>query len=100
MPIFSATKWTELKHLTLPSNSSMQIYPSNSVTNFITQLPTSLFLDGDWEVELSEIQYPYTWNNIRSGKIRPTLKVEVKEITPLWTFQLDTMITSTMLFTI
>ena len=30
---------------------------------------TSKFtLDGDWEVGLAEIQYPYTWNIIRSGK--------------------------------
>ena len=57
-------------YLTLPSNSSMQIYPTNTLTNFTTQLPISLFLDGDWEVGLAEIQYPYTWNNIGSGKNR------------------------------
>ena len=78
----------------------MQIHPSNTVTNFISQLPNSLFLDEDWEVGLAEIQHPYAWNNVRSGKTRPTLKLGVKKITPLWKFQLDTMITSAMLFTI
>ena len=66
---------TQAFYLTLPSNSSMQIYPSNTVTNFITQLPNSFFLDGDWEVGLSDIQYPYTWNNnIRSGKSKTYTK--------------------------
>ena len=46
----------------------MQIYPTNTLTNFTAQLPNSLFLDGDREVGLAEIQYPYTGNNIRSGK--------------------------------
>ena len=46
----------------------MQIFPSDTFTKFTTQLPNSLFLDGHWEVGLGEIQYAYTWNNIRSGK--------------------------------
>ena len=71
---------TKAFYLTLPSNSTMEIYPSNTVTNFITQLSDSLFLEGDWEVGLAEIQYPYTWNNIRSGKTLPTLKLGIKEI--------------------
>ena len=51
----------------------MQIYP-NTVTNFVTQLRNSLFLDEDWEVGLAEIQYLYTWNNIRSGKNKAYIK--------------------------
>ena len=67
---------TQAFYLTLPSNSSMQIYPTNTLTNCTTQLQlqNSLFLDGDWEVGLVEIQYPYTWNNIRSGKDRAYIK--------------------------
>ena len=65
---------TEAFYLTLLSNSAMQIYPSNTVTNFITQLPNSLFLDGDWEVGHAEIQYQYTWNNIKSGKNKAYIK--------------------------
>ena len=37
-------------------------------------LPNILFLDGDWEVGLAEIQYPYTWNDTRSGKNRAYIK--------------------------
>ena len=40
----------------------MQIYPTNTLINDTTQLPNSLFPDGDWEVGLAEIQYPYKWN--------------------------------------
>ena len=65
---------TQAFSLTLPSNSSVQIYPSNTVTNFITHLPISHFLDGDWEVGLAEIQYPYTWNNVRSGENKADIK--------------------------
>ena len=74
---------TQAFYLTSPSNTSMQIYPINTLTNFTTQFPNSLFLDGHWEVRLTEIQYPYTWNNIRSGKTGPTLKLGMREITPL-----------------
>ena len=58
----------------------MQIYPANTLTNFTAQLPNSLFLHGDWEVGLAEIQYPYTWNNIRSGRTRPILKLGTRDI--------------------
>ena len=61
---------TQTFYLISPSNSSMQIYPTNTLTNFTTQLQNSLFVDGDWEVRLAEIQYPYTWNNTRPTKNR------------------------------
>ena len=52
-------------YLTLPSNSSMGIYPKNTLSDFTVHLPQPLDLAGDWVVALSEIQYPHTWNNIR-----------------------------------
>ena len=73
---------TQAFYLTLPS--SVQIYSLNIVTNFITQLPNSLFLDGDWEAELTEIPYPYTWNSIRSGKNKAYIKAwEERDYTSL-----------------
>ena len=51
--------------LTLPSNSSMGIYPKNTLSDFTVHLPQPLDLAGDWVVALSEIQYPHTWNNVR-----------------------------------
>ena len=53
-------------YLTLPSNSSLQLYPRNTLTHFTTQLAKDIDLQGQWEVGLSEIQYPHTWHNMSS----------------------------------
>ena len=55
-------------YVTLPSNSSMQYFPDNKTSNFVTKLSRTLQLDGEWEVDLAEIDYPHTWYNIREGK--------------------------------
>ena len=78
----------------------MQIYPTNTLTNFATQLPNSLFLDGDWEVGPGEIEFSYTWNNIKSGKNRAYVKSGNERDYTSLEFQLDTMITSKMLLII
>lgn len=51
-------------YIVLPSNSSTNIYPNNTVTSFRVKLAHPLVLNGLWEVALSEIQYPRTWHNI------------------------------------
>ena len=56
-------------YVTLPSNSSMEYFPDNKTSNFVTKLSRTLQLDGEWEVGLAEIDYPHTWySNIREGK--------------------------------
>ena len=55
-------------YVTLPSNSSMQYFPDNKTSNFVTKLSRTLQLDGEWEVGLAEIVYPHTWYKIRKGK--------------------------------
>ena len=47
-------------YLTLPSNAG----ESNTTANFRVQLPNPINLQGNWEVGLAEIQYPFSWNNI------------------------------------
>ena len=54
-------------YLTLPSNSSLEYFPDNTLTHFITKLPRTIDLDGGWEVGLAEIQYPHTWYNVREN---------------------------------
>ena len=54
-------------YVTLPSDSSMQYFPDNKTSNFVTKLSRTLQLDGEWEVGLPEIDYPHTWYNIREG---------------------------------
>ena len=34
----------------------------------MTKLSRTLHLDGEWEVGLAEIDYPYTWYDIHEGK--------------------------------
>ena len=52
-------------YLTLPSNSSADVYPNNKLNNFTVKLPHAINLQGQWEVGLVEIQYPHTWYNIQ-----------------------------------
>jgi len=52
-------------YLWLPSNSSMDVFPSNTLTEFRVHLPQSIQLKGDWEVALTEIQYPHSWQTVR-----------------------------------
>jgi len=44
--------------VTLPSNSSMNYYEDNTVSQFTTKLAHTIELDGDWEVGLSCIGVP------------------------------------------
>jgi hypothetical protein len=54
-------------YLTLPSNSSFDYFPDNTLTHYMTKLPETISLDGEWEVGLVEFQYPHTWYNLREG---------------------------------
>lgn len=51
-------------YLTLPSNSSAQLFPDNTLTHFRTQLAHPVCLEGSWECGLSEIYFPRTWFNV------------------------------------
>jgi len=42
----------------------MNYYPGNTLANYITKLPQSFDLKGEWDVGLYEIQFPITWYNI------------------------------------
>jgi hypothetical protein len=54
--------------ITLPSNSNMQLYPSNKPTEYVVSLRKPIDLDGsgnDWEAALLSIQFTQGWNNVR-----------------------------------
>lgn len=55
-------------YLTLPSNSSMGYYPENTVAQYTTKLNSSMELEGDWEIGLREISFPYALNNAPEGQ--------------------------------
>ena len=51
-------------YVTLPSNSSMSLYPNNTLSSYTTHLVKQINLTGHWEVALTEIHYPFSWYNI------------------------------------
>ena len=48
----------------------MKIYPANTVAKYTTKLPTSIELDGEWEVALTEIMYNNKWANVSGEWLR------------------------------
>ena len=48
-------------YVTLPSNSSMEFYPDNVITNFTTQLKIPIKFDVPYEVALVEISFNQSW---------------------------------------
>lgn len=69
-------------YLTCPSNSSMELYPNNMLSNFKIKLNAPLELFGDYEVGLAEIQYPLSWHNIRKGQNVFVVRYRNKENLP------------------
>ncbi|GBM53885.1 hypothetical protein AVEN_64813-1 [Araneus ventricosus] len=51
-------------YVTLPSDSSMNYFPSNTQSSYRTKLSAPLLLNGEWEVALSEISIPRNWFNV------------------------------------
>jgi hypothetical protein len=66
--------------VTLPSNSSHNYYPLNTMTNFTTRLHTILDLSGSWECGISEVNYPRNWYTVQHGGGRFSLTVDVASI--------------------
>ena len=55
-------------YLTLPSNSSMDYYPNNTVAQYTTKLNRVIELDDDWEIGLTEISIPSHVHNVIEGR--------------------------------
>ena len=54
-------------YVTLPSNSSIEYYPDNTVARYTTKLANKIEVAGDWEVGLAEISMPSTVDNVVQG---------------------------------
>jgi hypothetical protein len=59
---------------------TMDYFPHNTLTHFTTRLPQMMNLDGSWEIGLAEIQYPYSWYNIKKGEACVHVDVEVNQL--------------------
>lgn len=65
-------------YITLPSNASMKLYPDNTLSEYTTHLARRIVLaEDDWEVALTEIQYPILFSNVNS--VDAWVAVEFKE---------------------
>ena len=54
-------------YLHLPSNASLDKFPNNTLTEYRVCLPQTITLSGDWEVALTEIHNPHSWNNVQGN---------------------------------
>ena len=56
-------------YVTLPSNSSMGIYPGNKISSFKVNFPETLQVDPEHsQVALKEFQLPHLWYHVRKDK--------------------------------
>ena len=69
-------------YLHLPSNSSLDKFPDNTLTEYRVGLPQTITLAGEWKVALTEIHYPHSWNNIRGDFMNRILLPN--EDFPIW----------------
>ena len=60
--------------MVLPSNSSMNLFPDNTLSNFRVKLAKELVLPGDWGVALTTISYPRSWYTIGDDGVDITIK--------------------------
>ena len=70
-------------YLHLPSNSSLDTFPNNTLTEYRVGLPQTASLAGDWEVGLTEIRYPHTCNNVQ-GNFQDLFYVRNQELSEVW----------------
>lgn len=54
----------KMETLTLPSNSSMDVFPNNTTASYTVELAHPLVIPDDAEIGLAEIQYPHTWYTV------------------------------------
>ena len=70
-------------YLHLPSNSSLDKFPKNTLTEYRVCLPQTISLTGDWEVALTEIHYPHSWNNVQ-GNFENRFYLRNQELAGVW----------------
>ena len=51
-------------YVALPSDSSVQYFPKNTLSGYTTKLPREIQLDGSWECSVVEVRYPLTFFNV------------------------------------
>ncbi|KAF8790008.1 hypothetical protein HNY73_005096 [Argiope bruennichi] len=81
-------------YVTLPSDSSMNYFPSNTQSSYRTKLSAPIILNGEWEVALSEISIPHNWFNITANHNNfYTILYEKEEVVVMDKFEQEIKIT-------
>ena len=57
----------EVAQFYLHPNGNLDKFPYNTLTEYRVCLPQTISLTGDWEVALTEIHYPHSWNNVQEN---------------------------------
>ena len=70
-------------YLHLPSNSSLDKFSNNTLTEYRVCLPQTISSTGDWEVALTEIHYPHSWNNVQ-GNFENRFYLRNQEFSEVW----------------
>ena len=70
-------------YLHLPSNASLDKFPNNTLTEYRVCLPQTISLTGEWEVALTEIHYPHSWNNVQ-GNVENRFYLRDQELDGMW----------------
>lgn len=65
-------------YITLPSNT--EDFSSNRTSSFRVKLPNPIAFANEWQVALTEIQYPISWNTIKKMEDRILLTYRHNEI--------------------
>jgi len=61
--------------ISLPSNSSMDVYPNNTMSQFTTKLSEFIEFDVKWEVGLLEASFPGKVENVFNDQYHYTLTI-------------------------
>ena len=56
----------------------MAIYPDNTVSHFKVNMREPLELNDQWEVALSELQYPCAWDNVRKDNNKFLIRFRIQ----------------------
>ena len=70
-------------YLHLPSNASLDKFPTNTLTEYRVCLPQTISLTGEWEVALTEIHYPRSWNNVQ-GNFENRFYLRNQQLDDMW----------------
>ena len=74
-------------YLTLPSNSSQEFFPDNTLTEFTTKLASTIELTSEWEVGLAEILFPRSWYTIPKDGL--TIVADYRHCDIAWRLERD-----------